>query len=382
MCSKLFNYISLIFSLLLFVVACRENDNMQSIVTSTQTQVTEGDASSELRGFYLLNEGNMGHNKASLDYFDYASGQYNKNIFAERNPLVVWELGDVGNDLQIYDGRLYAVINCSNLVEVMDASTAVHIGSVTIPSCRYIAFEGDYAYVTSWAGELQANMSRKGYVAKVDLSTLEVVAECAVGFDPEELAIYGGRLYVANSGGNNFSGYDDTITVIDLETFEVVDIYTVEINLHRLRITENGVLFVSSRGNYNAVGSKLIALNALTGARIKEFELSVTNIALLEDKLYVIYAPLSTSVEDQSTKYVVIDTNELEVCQTSFITDGTEVDISVPYGVAVNKRSGEIFVTDAMNFLTPGKLHCYSADGVRKWSVTTGDIPAHFAFLE
>ena len=63
---------------------------------------------------YLLNEGNMGSNKCTLGiFYDSTTGKYHRNIYAERNPSVVKELGDVGNDLQIYGDKLYAVINCS-----------------------------------------------------------------------------------------------------------------------------------------------------------------------------------------------------------------------------------------------------------------------------
>ena len=41
-----------------------------------------------------------------------------------------------------------------------------------------------------------------------------------------------------------------------------------------------------------------------------------------------------------------------------------------------------IYVTDAKNYVSSGVLHCYSREGVRKWSVRTGDIPAHMVFLE
>ena len=72
-----------------------------------------------IKGMYLLNEGNMGSNKCTLDFYDSTTGKYHRNIYAERNPSVVKELGDVGNDLQIYGDKLYAVINCSNFIEVM-----------------------------------------------------------------------------------------------------------------------------------------------------------------------------------------------------------------------------------------------------------------------
>ena len=63
---------------------------------------------------YLLNEANMGSNKSSIDYVDFRNAYYVRNIYAERNPEVVKELGDVGNDIQIYGNKLYAVINCSH----------------------------------------------------------------------------------------------------------------------------------------------------------------------------------------------------------------------------------------------------------------------------
>lgn len=45
------------------------------------------------KGFYLLNEGNMGSNKSTLDYYDFATGIYTRNIYAEVNPTVPKELG-------------------------------------------------------------------------------------------------------------------------------------------------------------------------------------------------------------------------------------------------------------------------------------------------
>ena len=65
-----------------------------------------------------------------------------------------------------------------------------------------------------------------------------------------------------------------------------------------------------------------------------------------------------------------------------FITDGTELDIVIHYGIAIHPRNGDIYVTDAKNYVSSGVLHCYSREGVRKWSVRTGDIPAHMVFLE
>ena len=70
-----------------------------------------------------------------------------------------------------------------------------------------------------------------------------------------------------------------------------------------------------------------------------------------------------------------------QVVTRNFITDGTDKSIKMPYGIAVNALTKDIYVTDARDYVTPGRLYCFGHDGVKKWDVRTGDIPAHFAFL-
>ena len=96
----------------------------------------------KVKGFYLLNEGPMGANKATLDYCSLADGTYTKDIFAKKNPTLVQGLGDVGNDVKAYGNKLYTVVNNSNLVEISDLTTGKHLENVSIPQCRNVAFEG------------------------------------------------------------------------------------------------------------------------------------------------------------------------------------------------------------------------------------------------
>ena len=173
-------------------------------------------------GFYLLNEGNMGSNKSTLDYFDETTGTYIKNIYAERNPSAVKELGDVGNDLEIYGSKLYAVINCSHKVEVMRASDATRITKIDIPNCRYALGHGRYVYVSSYVSPIQDDpKAPRGAIFKIDTISLNIVDRIDVGYQPEEMAISNGKLYVANSGGYRAPNYDTTVSVIDLNYFAV-----------------------------------------------------------------------------------------------------------------------------------------------------------------
>ncbi|MEF2622511.1 MAG: YncE family protein, partial [Xylanibacter rarus] len=79
-----FLYILLLSAVLLS--SCREDE----VVVPTEydilpVTVPEG---SDVVGMYLLNEGNMGSNKCTLDYLDFVQGYYVRNLYAERNPHV------------------------------------------------------------------------------------------------------------------------------------------------------------------------------------------------------------------------------------------------------------------------------------------------------
>ncbi len=359
---------------------CRKEIPM---IRSEVDYVTMPTAPERIEGFFLVNEGNMGSNKCTIDHFDARTGGYQRNIFPERNPGVVKELGDVGNDIAIHDDRLYVVVNCSNLVEVMNVHTAEHIGSVTIPNCRYIVFDGDRAYVSSYAGPVQIDPeARPGKVVEIDTRTLTITREVVVGYQPEEMVITGGRLYVANSGGYRYPNYDRTISVVDLESFEVVNTIDVAINLHRMELDRFGRIYVSSRGDYYGTGSDIYVVDVATERVIGRLGLAASEMCIDDDRLYVISTEWSYTSNSNEVSYAIYDTAEERILSRSFITDGTEKQIALPYGLAVNPETKEIYVCDATNYVTPGYLYCFSPGGELKWRVRTGDIPAHIAFSE
>jgi DNA-binding beta-propeller fold protein YncE len=334
-------------------------------------------------GFYLLNEGNMGSNKSTLDYMDLTAEEYHRNIFADANPTVPKELGDVGNDIAIYGSKLYAVINCSNKVEVMDKLTACRLGQIDIPNCRYIRFHGGHAYITSYAGPVELNPDYKqlGYVAKVDTATFQVLDRCLVGFQPDELEITGNKIYVANSGGYMFPNYESTVSVIDIPSFTEIKRIEVARNLHRLRADRYGNLWVSSRGDYYRQPSCLYRIDTRKDVLADSINIAVSNFYLDGDSLYLYSTEWSYITLSNVVTYGIVDVAKKEIVTRNFITDGTEKEIKVPYGILVDPITKYIYVTDAKNYVSPGRLYCFDKEGKQKWNMRTGDIPAHFAPL-
>ncbi len=377
-----------VFALLisLLAAACREDE----VVVPTQYEVIPIGMKDGQRiiGMYLVNEGNMGSNKCTLDYLDYVHGYYVRNLYSERNPNIIKELGDVGNDIRIYGSRLYVVVNCSNKIEVMDARTGKRIGQVNIPNCRYIRFHRGFAYVSSYVGPVQLNNPNavKGAVYKIDTLTLKATAKCTVGYQPDELEIVGDYIYVANSGGYMAPNYDNTVSVVEIDGFKQVEKIPVAINLHHIKADNEGKLWVTSRGDYQGIPSKLFVLSKKKGRNEMQvtdtLDIPCSNFCISGDSLYYYSTEWNNYTQSNTVTYGIVNTKTKKQVSDSFITDGTEKDITIPYGITIHPETREIYVTDAKNYVSSGVLHCYSPDGVRKWSVRTGDIPAHMCFLK
>ena len=372
--------------------SCRGDEHI--VVSDVQIIRDKIDPNSKIAGMYLVNEGNMGSNKCTLDFLDYTEGIYMRNIYPERNPTVVKELGDVGNDVQIYGNKLYIIVNCSNKVEVLDARTGVRIKQIEIPNCRYICFRREHAYVSSYvAGVLIDPNAPLGAVFKIDTASLQVVDKVTVGYQPEEMVVLGDYLYVANSGGYRVPYYDNTVSVVEFEGFRQEQQIVVGLNLHRIKADKYGKLWVSSRGNYNdiyspygSVPSNLFVLDKRVGYNemivTDTINIPCSNMAIHGDSLYL-YSHDYDNITQQSTlTYGIINIKTKKVVSKNFITDGTEKEIKMPYGISIHPETGDIYVTDAKNYVSTGTLSCYNKEGKRKWRVSTGDIPAHMVYLK
>ena len=287
---------------------------------------------------------------------------------------------DVGNDIKIYGSKLWIVVNCSNKVEVCDAKTCVRKGQVNIPNCRYLAFDGGYAYVSSYVGPVQIDANAQiGRVYKVDTLTLEIVGQVEVGYQPEELAVVGNKLYVANSGGYLVPNYDKTVSIINLDTFTEEKKVDVAINLHRLQADKYGQVWVSSRGDYSTTPSRLYWMkDGIVGGSI---DVPVSSMCIVGDSLYYIGTAWSNQTQKNTVKMGLVNVRTHEEIQTDLFNSNEARSMTLPYGIIVHPEAKDFYLMDAKNYVSSGSLLHFFADGTfdRKW--TTGDIPSRAVFV-
>ncbi len=372
---------------LLLLSACRQDVMIVPMEKSDPGGKTQ---QGDIIGMYLLNEGNMGSNKSSLDYLDLSdsTAHYYRNIYSQRNPSTVMSLGDVGNDCQIYGSRLWLVINCSNKVEVARADSAIRIGKVNIPNCRYVTFNDRYAYVSSYVGTVYASSnSPLGSVYKVDTLTLQKVDSCSVGYQPEEMAIIGNQLYVANSGGYQGmtgQGYESTVSVIDMATMQETSKIEVAPNLHHLKADKYNQLWVTARGDYMTEASSIWWLAPDENGQMKvggHIDQAVSDLCIVGDSLYFYGSQWSEVSMSNTITYGIINVKTHQVLSTSLSSAPEISKIRMPYGIIVNPIHRDFYLMDAKNYVSSGELLHFLPDGTFDWKVSTGDIPAHAAFL-
>lgn len=368
------------------VSACR---NDEVVIPPTPEDTGKPSVKGKVVGMYVLNEGNMTSNKATLDYLDLSAdgptAQYMRNIYPSRNPDDVKELGDVGNDVKVYGSKLWMVINCSNKVVVASVADCRRQGQVDIPNCRYLAFHEGYAYISSYVGPV--DMPRDcplGSVFKVDTTSLSIVGRVDVGYQPDEMAVLDGKLYVANSGGYRAPNYDRTVSVIDLATFREERKIDVDINLFRCKADKYGQLWVSSRGDTYDVPSRLYWLRKDQSGRMEKagsINHNVSDYCIVGDSLYFIAAEWSSIMMDNTISYGIVNVRTHELVSQTLSSAPELAAVEMPYGIIVNPYERDFYVMDAKNYLSSGELLHFKADGSFDWKVSTGDIPGHAAFV-
>ena len=372
--------------ILAMVSSCREDFY---IIPSQNQDTGVAPTRGDIVGMYVLNEGNMGSNKASIDFLDLDENKptvhYLRNIYSERNPNVVKELGDVGNDIKIYGSKLWIVVNVSNKVEVATADSCKRITQINIPNCRYLAFKDGFAYVSSYVGPVKLDKDAPlGMVYKVDTVDFKKKDSVVVGYQPEGLCIVDNKLYVANSGGYRAPNYDNTLSEIDLTTFKEIRKIKVGLNLHHCQVDHYGQIWVTSRGNYNDVPSRIYWLykghNQLYEV-IDSIDTPVSGLSIVGDSLYYYGSAWNSATATNTISYGLINVRTHQTIETNLFSAPQIKAITMPYGIMVNPTERDFYLMDAKNYVSSGSLLHFKPDGTFDWSVQTGDIPGHATFV-
>lgn len=325
---------------------------------------TLGFSQNYTNGVFILNEGLIGTETAEVSFLT-PDGSLENNVFSTQNAGM--PLGDTGQGMGLHQDFAYIVLNYSNEVKVVNRTTFEYVTSITdqIESPRHIAFHDGKAYVTNWG---DAGNPDDDFITIIDLANHTVTGTIPVAEGPEIIIEKNGTLYVAHLGGY---GYGNTVSVIDIETQNVTVLDVADMP-SALKIDDQKLYVLCSgkpswTGDETAGGLYTFDLVDLQNVEVFPFETSEHPEFLGIDATSLYYV-LNANIYKMD-----LGANALPV--DPFI-ETLSNNVLVPYGF--NKIDDKLYLADAIDYVSAGKIFVYGEDGSFETEYTVGPLPNSF----
>lgn len=321
------------------------------------------------RGVFIVNEGNYLYGNSSLCYYDIDTREVISDIFSLANPI---PLGDVAYSMYIRNGKGYIVVNNSGCIYVVDANTLLIENTITgLASPRHILFIDDERALVS-------DLYARG-VSIIDLKTNTVVGKISTGgttlpfyqHATESLVRIGNNVYT------NCWSYDNKILVISLQSFSVVDSITVGVQPWAMvKDVENNVWVINDGGySGNPFGHENPSLMKIN-SESNELELRF-DFPFATDQI----GQLATNPAGDSLYYVCNHLYKMKITSTHLPDEPIIFKEGRNFrALSVDPVSGDIYISDAVDFMGEGFVFRYKSNGIPVDTISTGIIPTFFCF--
>lgn len=353
-CSKLF-FVALIG--FVFLTSCSNYDDQN------ETPLGSFD-----NGVLILNQGNFAGGNSSISYLSDDFVSFQNNIFSLVNPALT--LGDTGQDIGFYNELAFVVLNNSNKIEIVNRYTMISIATIDteLNNPRYIAFANGKGYVTNWGDGGSPN---DDFVAVIDLTTYNVTSIIPVAEGPERIVERNNKLYIAHAGGY---GYGSTISVISASSNTITATIPVGDVPNSLVFKDDSL--------YVICGGKPSFAPTETAGKLLKINVSNNTIASQID--FPLATHPSNLVIDDNAIYYTVDSEIYKKNITDAVLPAEALFTTTAQGVygiySFAIHNNKIFVGDAVDYNSNGKVYVYSTFGVLQHERTVGVIPAGFYF--
>lgn len=338
------NQFLVFFICILFLWGCNSDDDMGN----TPSTGLEKD-----RYGLVVNEGGFQQANATLGLIDLDERTFNDSFFIEAANA---PLGDIFQSIYIEGDVAYLVVNNSGTIEVLNLSTAEHLGTISgLSSPRYLEINGTTAYATNLF---------ENHLQVIDLSTFEVTAEIPFPGWSEQLIWLEGQLFV--SCINCEHAY-----LIDPVTAEITDSVFTGPNTGYIKQLNNNNMVVVSTGSFDGTVSPSITLINSELEILDAKYLSAPNfngavdIDLDRNTLYF---------ADESVYSVSLLDSEIGDPQNFIDTEGKSI-----YKITAGP-GGDLYLTNARDFSSQGEILVYDHSGNFIYALEAGILPSTVYF--
>ncbi|HTX87646.1 MAG TPA: DUF5074 domain-containing protein [Bacteroidales bacterium] len=351
--------------LLLFVLGSCSKDPIREKQTNPPPPSTD---TSYQYGDFVINEGNFTWGNASVTYINPSENAVTQDIFYQANGR---DLGDVAAMMKIHDSLAYLVVNNSNTIEVVklkDFKSVKTISGTGLNKPRAIEFVNDFekAYVTNLVKDISV----------IDLKTNSVYKTIQTPNWTEGMVRYGNYIFFACIGGYNLpnSERNPQILVVDILQDRIVDsIKTGKEPLGMVMDRKNKIWILCTGGYDNFEPPSLLRVDPVL--QIVEQTFHFQNSTGTPSRLCINGTGDTLYFLDNGVYQMPV--TSADIPSAAFIPgDGHSF-----YGLGIHPTTGNIFVSDAVDYVQNGTVYQYNQnDGSLIRSFEAGKIPGSFCF--
>lgn len=314
------------------------------------------------KGVVILNEGLFGQNNSSITYYDLKTETTTQNAYAAANEGA--DLGDTANDMEIFEGKGYIVVNVSKKLEVVNISDFSAAGSIDFTNYgdpREVAIvSANQGFVTTY----------NDIVVEFDPSNLSITDTLAVGSKPEGIVYHSGNIFVANSGW----GMGSTVTAINVNGKSAAAQIEVGINPRTMLTDDNYVYAVCSDNYFAPTGREgVYKIDPATLTLVDSIIISGSpgDAVIGNGKMYVI----------NGTGVVSVDLNSFSIENEALIPAGDVNSFGFGiYSIGYDNENNLLYLGNPKDFTQNGNVGVFDLSGVEKNRIDAGINPGTILF--
>jgi len=306
----------------------------------------------------VANEGPFMTGSGSVSIVNLSKKTVSNQLFEQANSF---PLGNIVQSVYVENNMAFIVVNNASKVEVTTYPEFESIATISgLLSPRYCVVANNRVYISDWG---------TSGVVVYDLLNNQMVALTPTGNGPDKMLLDGNNLFVANAG--SWSANDNRISVIDIQSNEVIQQIETAFNPNSMVIDANGNLRVLCAG----INDWAEPENSTPGAiyTISRTNFSVIDVINFNESTE---HPSSLAINGSLSKlfYLLngsvyeIGLSESEISSTSLISGNF-------YGLGFHSTASTIVVCDALDYQQNGKVQTYSESGNLLDAYTVGVIP-------
>lgn len=304
-------------------------------------------------GAFIIQEGNFQWGNASLAYVNLITGEIEKDLFKKSNDRPI---GDVLQSGMILNKKLWLSVNNSGKIEIIEPNTGKSEHQITgLRSPRYIL---PVSNGKTYISDLYANA-----ITIIDNSTLKISGQIELPGWTENMLLHEGLVWVTNIR-------KEYTYIIDTKIDKVIDsVKTGNGNNSIVLDIHNSIWVLCSGDAAKLENAKIVCINPNERKVIKQIELSGNGAS-----------KLTINSEKETLYWLQSGVYRMHVNNPTLDSQPWISETGNFYGLSIHPQNGNLFICDAKDYVSEGRILEYNAIGEGIREIQCGIIPSHLIF--